>query len=435
MKLKTILTVGCLFAAMSASAEAWSLDSCISYAISHNINIKTQELQIENGELQIQQAKDGFLPSLDASASQSWNFGRGLTAENTYANRNTSSLSWNVGLNLPLFQGMSEYRRLKLAKSNLKQYLLQTEAAKENVAMNVITYYLQVLYSKEVEQSALSQAEYSAYEVERQRAMVEAGKVPEADLYDAESLAAQDRLQVVTAQNDTQTALVNLANLLQLPTVEGFDILPISEEDPLIPRPEAVYREALINNSSVLAARQSIKVADDNISLAKAGYIPTLSFNAGTGSSYYTLSGFENEKFGDQMRHNLSTYIGFSLRIPIFDGFGTRNNVRQAQIQKYSAQLQVEQQESDLYRDIQLAYYQAIGARDRYLTSGETLEKTQLSFNATREKYNLGRSTPAEFEQAKNNLFRTEVTRIQAHYEYLLRHRILLFYQNPQENM
>lgn len=427
---KLILSLAASVIALGVSAQAWSLEDCVNYAIDHNITVKSQELQVKRGELDITAAKDRFLPSLDASSSQSFNFGRGLTAENTYADRNTSNFQWGVNFSLPLFQGMSEYRRLNLAKSSLQQMLYEQEATKDNVALNVISQYLLVLYSKEVEQSARSQAKYSAYEVSRQKALVDAGKVAEADLYDAEAQAAQDQLQVVTAQNDTQTALVNLANLLQLPSVEGFDIKPLDDAEPMIPHADDVYSDALTVNNSILGARQGLKVADDNISVAKTGYIPTLSFNAGVGSSYYTVSGFDSESFAKQMRHNLSTYLGFSLRIPIFDGFSTRNNVRTAKIQKYSAELELEQRESDLYKNIQLAYYQAKGARERYMTSEETVEKTKLSFDATREKYNLGRATPVEFEQAKNNLFRTEVSRIQAHYEYLLRYRILMFYKS-----
>ena len=179
-----------------------------------------------------------------------------------------------------------------------------------------------------------------------------------------------------------------------------------------------------------MAARQGIKVAESNISLAKTGYIPTLSFSTSIGSSYYTMSGLKSESFRDQMRHNYSTYIGLNLSIPIFNAFSTRNSVRKARLHKISAELTVDQTETELYRNIQLAYYQAKGARDRYFTSLETLNKTEASFAATQEKYNLGRATPTEFEQAKNNLFRTRVSSIQAHYEYLLRHRILIFYQS-----
>lgn len=415
-----------------ADAEVWSLDSCISYALSHNINVRQQALRIREGELAIREAQDRYLPSLDASASESLSFGRGLTAENTYANRNTTSTSWSVGMNLPLFQGTAAYRRVKIAEMSLQQYVLENESTKDNVALNIMSQYLQVLYCKEVAKSARSQAELSAFEVERQKALIKAGKVAEATLYDLEAVASQDQLQIVTSDNEIQTALVNLANMLQLPTVEGFDVLPLNEHDPLIPAPDEVYASAMGINNNLLGARQAVKVADENISLAKTGYIPTLSFNAGLGSSFYTVSGMPRESFGSQMKHNFSTYLGFSLRIPIFDAFNTRNSIRRAKLQKLNAELSLEQRETDLYREIQLAYYQAKGARERYLTSEETLQKTNLSFESTRERFNLGRATQADYEQAKNNLYKTEISRIQAHYEYLLRSRILEFYKTGQ---
>ncbi len=425
-----LLTIALLAATAAAAQTApWSLEQCVDYAVSHNLTVKARELETEAGQLTLTEAKDQVLPTIDASASQTWNFGRGLTASNTYADRNTSNFQWGVGLNLPLFQGLSTVRRIKASESSLAQTLMETAAAKDDITLNVVAQYLQVLYSREVEQSAASQVEYTAYEVGRQQALVDQGKVPEADLYDAQAQHAQDKLQLVTAQNDTRTALVQLANLLQLPDAEGFDVLPLSADDPLIPLPDQVYDDALGINNSILASRQGITAANDNIALAKTGYIPRIDFNAGIGSSYYKVSNFPNESFGAQMRHNYATYLGFRLTIPIFDGLSTRNSIRRARLSKLQAELELDRRESELYKAIQLAYYQAKGARERYLASGETLEKMRLSFEATREKYNLGRSTPAEFEQAKNNLFRTEVTSIQARYEYLLRCRILSYYR------
>ena len=411
-------------------AETWTLENCVSYALTHNLSVKARQLNIESGQLQLTEAKDRFLPSLNASAGESLNFGRGLTANNTYADRNTTNFQWGASLQLPLFQGLSEYRQIKVAKSNLQQLLYEHEAAKDNVTLNIISQYLQVRYAKEVHASALSQLSQTTYEVGRQKALLEAGKVPEADLLDAESQKAQDELQVVTSENDIKVSLVELANLLQLPDVGNFDIAPIPEDEPIIPTAESVFNAAMMHNNSILAASQSIKTAEHNISLAKSGYIPRLSFNAGIGSSYYTVGGYVNDPFSAQMKHNFSTYVGVSLSIPIFDAFSTRNSVRQAKLQHLSAQLQLDQQSTDLYKTIQLAYYQACGAREKYLASLSTLEKTRRSFAATQEKYNLGRATPAEFEQAKNNLFRIEISSIQSHYEYLLRHRILIFYQS-----
>lgn len=429
------VALACVSACGSVSAKVWSLDDCVSYAVDNNINIKIQQLNVRNGEQAVTEAKDRFLPSLSAGASQTFNFGRGLTAENTYANRNTSNFGWNAGFDLPLFQGMAEYRGLKVAKASLQQYVLETEAAKDNVALNVISQYLQVLYCKEVAASARNRAELSQFQVERQKALIEAGKVAEATLYDLESVASQDRLQIVTADNDTKTALVNLANLLQLTDVQDFDIEPLADAEPAIPIPADVYASALGTNNSLKGARQAIKVAEENISYAKSGYLPTLSLNAGVGSSYYKIKGMNNESFGAQMRHNLSEYIGFSLRIPIFDGFTTRNNVRRASLQRTNALLSLDQKMVDLQKDIQLAFYQASGARERYLTAGETLEKTRLSYDSTVERFNLGRATQADYEQARNNLFSTEISRIQAHYEYLMRYRILMFYADPSRRL
>lgn len=412
------------------AGQAWSLDSCVNYAITHNIDVRRQGLQTLSGELDVTSAKDAFLPTAEASASESFNFGRGLTTDNTYVDRNTSNFQWGISVNVPLFHGLENVRRLKYAKSAMARTLLEYEAAKDNVTLNVISQYLQVLYSREVEQAAKAQLSYSEYEVERQRNLVEAGKVAEADLLDAEAQMAQDRLQAVSAADDTRIQLITLANLLQLPSAEGFDIEGIAEDSPLLPAAETVWEDAMRKDNSLLAARQGIKAADDNITLAKSGWLPRLSFSASTGSSYYTVSGVPNEPFGQQMRHNYSTYLGFRLSIPIFDGFSTRNNVRRARLQRLEAELEAERRESELYKTIRLAHTQARGAMEKYLASDETLVKTRLSFEATREKYSLGRATPYEFEQAKTNLFRTEINRIQALYEYILRCRILRFYQH-----
>lgn len=429
-KIVLSLTMG-IGIAGAALAKEWSLDNCISYAITNNIDVRRQQLQIAEGEQSVIEAKDHFLPSASASASQNFNFGRGLTSQNTYADRNTTNFGWNAGLNLPLFQGLAEYRNLDIAKLSLKQYLYEHDAAKDNITLNVISQYLQVLYAKEVAESARSQMRLSKFEVQRTKEMIEIGKVSEATLYDLEATLSQDSLQVITAENDIQISLINLANLIQLKDISNFDIQPLDEYNPILPSVDEVLNIALAGNSSILGAKEAIKVADARILYAKSGYIPTINFNAGLGSSYYKISGMTNENFGAQMRHNFATYLGFSLNIPIFDGFSTRNNVRRAEMQKTTARLNLEDREDNLHRDIRLAYYQALGAREKFMASEETLKKTKLSYDATAERFNLGKSTQADYEQARNNLFRTDIARIQARYEYLLRIRILHFYQTP----
>ncbi len=426
---KTLSIILMTVTTMSAVAsEKWSLDSCINYAVENNLTVKNREIERLSSELDIIEAKDQFLPQLSASASQSFNFGRGLTSENTYANRNTSNFQWGTSVQLPLFQGLSAVRQLKLSKINLRSMILQVEAAKDNITLNVISQYLQVLYSSELLATAQNQLELSRYELTRQETLLEAGRIPEIDVIQQRAQVAQDQQAVTESENNLTIAKLDLIQLLQLPELDGFDIEPLAESEPLIRPAEDVYRDAMVSNHSVLAARNNIEAAQASISVAKTGYIPRLSFNAGIGSSYYNLSGVENPSFSRQMRDNLNKYFGFSLSVPIFDAFSTRNRVRKAKLQETTARLQLQDTETTLYKEIQQAYYRAKGAREKYLTGISTEEASRLAFEAMKEKYEMGRSNPTEFEQSKNAYLKTTIDRIQSHYEYILRCRILDFY-------
>ena len=142
--------------ALTAAAQStpWTLDSCISYAIDHNLTVRSQQLEATSAELAVTEARDRFLPTAEAGASQTFNFGRGLTSDNTYADRNTGQFGWNLGVNLPLFQGLSAKRRLDYSKANLNTMLMQIEAAKDDVELQVISLYLQAYFVKETDSSS-----------------------------------------------------------------------------------------------------------------------------------------------------------------------------------------------------------------------------------------------------------------------------------------
>jgi hypothetical protein len=427
---KTVVAALALVCAVTANAETWTLEKCIDYALTNNLTVRSRALDVRNAELDVTAAKDAFLPEVGLSASQSFNLGRGLTSENTYADRNTSNFQWGANLSVPLFQGLGNVRRLDYAKASLLAVVEEFEAAKEDVTLNVIAQYLQVLYCNEVYKVALEQIELSDYELKRQQALLEAGKVPEIDMLNARSQLAQDELSATTAKNDYTLALVDLAQLLRLDDIEGFEVASLDDDNVLMRSADEVFANAKLNNSSVNAGRLRIAAADKNIRVAKSGYMPRLSFTAGIGSSYYTVSGFDNDKFGHQMKNNFSTYFGFNLSIPVFDAFSTRNNVRRARVSRLSAELQYETACDNLYKAVQQAYYSALGAAKRLESSTVAEDATEKTFAATREKYNLGRATPTDYETAKNNYLRAVSDRVRAKYEYMLRTRILDFYNS-----
>ncbi len=422
----SILSALLISAALPAKAETWSLDSCINYAIDHNLDVRSALIERYKGDLNVTEAKDRFLPTLSASAAQSWSFGRGLTSENTYANRNTSSTGFNVSFSLPIFQGLSALRQLRQAQANIHTLDLRVENAKDDVTLGVIAYYLQVLYSREIVSVRKEELRLAQTQLERQQILFEGDKVPEVDVLQAKSQVASSQVAVVNAENDYSLALVDLTRALELKGTEDFDVEPI--DLPRLASADEVYKNALNNNSGILAARSSVGLADHAISIAKTGYIPKLSFNAGLGSNYYTMSGMPSNSFGRQMRDNFSKSLGFSLNVPIFDAFNTRNQIRQARAQKLSAELELERQESNLLKTIRQAHSQAEGAEAQYRAGETAVTSAKAALDAMTEKFTYGRANATEWEQARSNYITTLSQQVQAKYEMILRNRILNFY-------
>lgn len=423
------VSLACMVGFNNASSQSWTLQQCIDYALENNIQIKQSQAQVESGKLQVEDSKHSFLPQVNGNVSQSFNFGRGLTAANTYANRNTSNFSVGAQFSLPVFSGLRNSRTLAQSRLNLSQLMWQLEQTRDNVTLNVIAQYLQALYNKEVMETADNQVSLSDFELNRRQTLAAEGKIAEVEVLEAESQLAQDKLTRVNAQNDYQLALLELTQLLQLTSMDGFEVVSLEGDDPIVPKFEYVYNKALDINSSIKSADAGVETAKSAISVAQTGYIPTISLNGGVGSSYYKLNGMDNLPFGKQMRENYSTYVGISLNVPIFDALSTRNSVKRAKVQLLTAQLQADQAKSDLYKTIQQAWVQARGAQEKYNTAVTSCNAAQISFDAMSEKYNLGRATSTEYEQSKTNLFAAQIQRIQARYEYLLRCRLLNYYQ------
>lgn len=425
---RIILPLIALGIAGAAQADTWSLDSCISYAMDHNLNIRSAEISRMEGELSVTEAKDAFLPTLSAGAGQNWDFGRGLTSANTYANRNTSMFSWNARMSLPIFQGLRNIRQLRYSRTNLSMLEKQEEASRDEVRLSVITSYLQVLFNKELLEVSREQLRLSKVQLDRQKVLLEAGKVPEVDVIQAEAQVAQNEVQVVNSENDLQTSKIELAKLLEFDDLTDFDVAPIDDDSMGLLSAEEVYNNALANYPALRAAREGVKLADEGISVAKTGYIPTISFSAGLGSSYYTVSGEHGKSFGSQMRDNFSKNLGFSLSVPIFDGLSTRDRVRQAKVRKLNAQLQVQQQESELHKSIRLAYRQALGAEKKYESGKVAVSAAKAALDAMTEKYTYGKANATEWEKTQSDYITALAQQVQAKYELILRNKVLDFY-------
>ena len=419
--------------------EIWDLKRCIDYAIEHNLSIKQQEDIQQQNEIEVSTAKWNRLPNLNGGVSHSFNFGRSIQADNTYKSLNTQNTGLNLSTSVPLFTGMQLTNNIALAKLNLKAAVEDLNKAKEDISIQVTSNYLQVLFNKELSKIAHEQVMLSKEILSQKEAFFTNKKISKADLYEAKSRVAQDELSAVQAENNYKLSLLDLSQLLELPNPDEFDIV-VPETDTLVNAdilmsPVDIYAEAIAVKPAVKAAQYRLEGAQKNIRIAQSAYYPQLSLSAGLSTNYYNVSGRENGHFGAQLRDNFSQYIGFSLSVPIFNRFATRNRVRNARIQQHSFNLQLEEVKKNLYKEIQQAYYNAINASTQYASSRTANQAAQLSFNLMKEKYIVGKANSTEYNEARTIWMKAISDFIQAKYDYLFRCKILDFYRGIPLNI
>ena len=442
--MKHVIVCCCVIAALTLPASAqpklWNLRECCDYAVEHNISIKQQENQWRQQELQLSTAKSARLPDLSASAGQNFSFGRGLTAQNTYSNTNTSSTSFSLGTSVPLFTGFQIPNQIKLNQLNLEAATADLEKAKNDIRMQVAQAYVQILYDMEIADVAHRQIAIDSAQVTRLQAFVDNGKAAEAELSQQKAVLANSRLTATQADNNTRLAILSLTQLLELPSPEGFNIVRpnISEfsefSDNSDITPDAIYAEAIGIKPEILSQQLRLKGTEHSIKIAEAGNYPTLSLSGGLGTNYYTTSGFKSDAFGTQLKNNFSQYIGLNLSVPIFNRFQTRNNIRNARIEQENQQLQLDNTKKSLYKDIQQVYYNALNAKSKEKSSVEALKSTKDAFTLMQAKYENGKATITEFNEAKNNYLKSESDLVQARYENLYQQALIDFYRGKDLN-
>jgi len=408
----------------------WTLQECIGYALDHNLNVQQSALQVQQREIDLNTAMNNRLPGVSAGASQNFSFGRGLTADNTYANTNTTNTSLSLGADMTLFNGLRLRNNILLSKLNLEAATADLEKARDDIRVAVAQAYVQILYNREIADVAARQVEIDEQQVERLEARLANGKSTAADVAAQRASLAQSRLTAVQAENNLRMARLDLAQLLELSSPEGFDVAVPSDDAlalPLPAGPELIYEEAVGIKPAVRAEETRLAYADRNIALAKGGYLPSLSLSGGLGTNYYTSSGYPAKTFFEQLGNNFSQYVGLSLNVPIFSRLSTRNQVRSAQV-NYNAQ-QLETVKKQLFKEIQQAWYNALSARSKFESSTEAASAATESFALAQAKYENGKSSITEFNESKNQYLKARSDLAQARYEYLYQTRLLDFYR------
>lgn len=433
------------------AGKMWSLEECVQYAIDHNIEIKQREIQVQSAEVQLHTDKMSRLPNLNANVGQNWSFGRGQTSTGLYETQTLSNSNFGVSSSTPLFAGFQISNQVEKSKFDLRAATQQLERAKEDLSLSVASLYLQVLFNKEILKVNQEQLALSKAQIERTAALIAVGKVPQSQLYDIEAQVAKDEVSVVQAKNTMQLSLLDLAQSLELERDASFDVIAPEENEVVgnymgrILPPDVIYDNAVNIKPVVKEQGFRLESSKKSLKIAKAGYYPKLNLSLSYGNSYYynyTRQGmiieneedpsknyaWENKSFADQWRDNAGEGIGLSLSIPIFNRSQVKNQVKSAQLNIRNQQLSLDNTMKTLYKEIQTAYLNATAAQEKYRSSEKAVKASAESFKYAQERYDIGKSTVFEFNEAKTKLIQVQSEQIQAKYDYIFRTKILDFY-------
>ncbi|MBI2272884.1 MAG: TolC family protein [Chitinophagaceae bacterium] len=443
-----------------------TLQQCVETAIGNNLLVRQSEYQAQSDKVNYKQAKGSQLPFISGNVNHGINQGRSIDPfTNTYANQQINFASYSINTSITLWNGSSLQNSIKQSELTAKASEMDWQQTKDNITINVILAYLQVLSAQEQLNVAKNQVEVTKTQVARLETLYASGAIAPAMLYDLKGQLSGDQLTVINVKNTLETARINLAQLMNVPynaTVQlenlGATTNPVLYDGTA----DNIYQTAEQQLAFIKAAEYRKQSAQKRYLAAKAQLLPTLSFNGGFGTNYSSVatrqellstadvatsqyvnvsgsklpvfapqSNYQSHKitYGDQWTNNLNSSLSIGLQIPILNGLRARSNVSQAKIAEKRTSFEAQSVKTQLRQAVDQAYVNMNAAFERYLALKNQVEDFTVSFKAAEVRFINGVNTSVEYMIAKNNVDRSNANFVAAKYDYLLRVKVLDFYQ------
>lgn len=436
MRNQSIVLVALFISIATFSQKQWTLKECVDEALSKNISIQQNKLNLASSEIDVDIAKGNFLPNLSGNTGGNLNFGTGF--DPVSQDRVSTSFfggSINLSSGVTVFNGFRNTNIYKQAQLGIKSSQLDLKKMENDISLFVVNGYLNVLFAKENLNAARVQFEISEKQIIAAQSRFKSGVIPKGDLLTTQSTAAANQQTVIAQENALDLALLNLAQLLQVPA-EGFDIAPVDVGSPsgnlFYTDSENIYKRSLENLPEIERAQLAIENATLAIEISKADFLPSITASAGVSTNYgYNLNlppGFSNSDFFDQVNDNLGYGFGFNIRVPIFNRFQTKNRVSQAAINKNIFETRLESEKLNLKQTIEQSFLDARTALKSFEAAKISLEAQQESFKNAQQRYNFGAMTQFDFDQVRTRLVNAQATLIRSKYDYVFKTKVLQFY-------
>ncbi|TBX23955.1 TolC family protein [Jiulongibacter sediminis] len=448
----------------------YTLKECIDYALSHNIALRQSELAIENSLNALNQARADRLPSANGQFGLNSNFGRNIDPfSNDIVTSTIATNSMGVGANYILYNGLRIKNTIDRSTLDLEASRMDLAAQKNNISLQIAVAYVNVLSAQDMITVAEKNVEVTRLQLERTEKMVQAGSLPETNIFNLNAQLANNELQLVNSQNQYETAILTLKQAMNLTDNRPFTVSRIDVPNPSIQLyPESagqVYEAAINYLPEIKASDIREQMAVKNIQIAKSVGLPTVMVNGNWGTAYSTAAknlipnGFDTQTvtattvfqgetvpftvdfqqpsydqvgipYFNQLGNNQNMNLGISMQIPIFNGFNKKYQMQSAKIQQLQSELNTENTLLGIRQNIDQAYINMQNAAKAYSANQVQVDALQRAFEAAEASYNAGASNYVDYNLARTQLDQAQANLVQAKYDYIFRIKILDFYQN-----
>ncbi len=456
----------------------WTLQQCVDYALQNNLDVKLQQLNIDDTKAQFDQAKFARMPSLNGFASHNYNWGRSFDVfTNAPVTQRVRSNNFGVNSNVTLFNGMRNQNTIVQSRQNYEASQVDLEKSKNDLMLNVVSAYLQILFDNENLNNAQRLLLNTEEQIEQTEKLVRGGVLAETNLLDLLSQKASDEVQVVNAENALTFSILRLKQLLQLNDEEPFDVVIPEIEDPttdlIIENASTIYQTAEATLPEIKSADLNVQSAETGIKIAQGNYYPTLTMSAGINTFYSSaqevqvsqeITGTETQTIGfinlppdlvpdgvplqypvfselpirelvtsdflfwDQLDESLRQSIGVTLQIPIYNRHQVKTAVNRSKIQYERSRLNAQLTRNQLRQNIETARQDVVAASKTFAANKKRLEALQETFRVTEVQFNSGAANITDYNVARNNLVSAQSDLLRTKFDYVFKMKVLDFY-------
>ena len=450
--------------------KKWTLKECVDIALENNLRIKRSTYNVESFRANMLQAKGAFLPTMNASASYSKNYGRALNpVSNLYVNRNSDAIAPSLNSNWTLFNGLRIQYTYKQNQRDVLAANHDLQKAKNDVILNVVTLYTNVIFNQELFENAKYQLNSSQQQLDRIQKQVAAGALSKSNQLNQEALVATNELNSINQENVLLLSLLQLKQAMQVPASEAMQIeIPDLQLEDLVldQNAESIYKTALESMPEIRSAQLKMESAEYALKANRGNYLPRLSFNASAASNYSSLSNTPrsqpdgtvsiganpigiaqpsgqnvyayipnfttvSNEYGqaDQLKDNIFKNFSLQLSIPILNGLATRANVQRSIINKEIATVTITETQNTLRQSIETAFNDASAASRSYAASVKQVNAQEEAYRMNKQRFEVGALNIIEYQVSENDLFRAKSDLTRAKYNFIFKKKILDFYQ------